>query len=301
MTMQSPEERPCPVCGKRDCALFMESTVDDKKYSKYTYASRKEPEFMNHRYVRCLCCQTVYAPVPPTSEFLAEAYTDAGYDSGEEAWCAAKTYARILKPFWKKFPLKNCAVDVGAGNGALLPAFKEAGFAEALGIEPSKHAINAAPVEIQPFLINGMFSRDMLAGKKVSFICSFQTLEHLRDPFDFMQTAYDLLEPGGAVAIIVHNYRSVVNRLLGRRSPIIDVEHLQIFCPAAIEALFARCGFKTHRIKAFCNAYPVKYWLRLSSLPAGMKSALNKALLKTGAGSINIPVNVGNILAIGIK
>ena len=43
------------------------------------------------------------------------------------------------------------------------------------------------------------------------------TMEHVRDPKDITLDAYDLLSNGGAVAFVVHDRRSLVNRILGKK------------------------------------------------------------------------------------
>ena len=47
-------------------------------------------------------------------------------------------------------------------------------------------------------------------------------------PPQMISAARSLLKPGGALMIVSHNYRHWLMRLLGARSPIIDIEHLQV-------------------------------------------------------------------------
>ena len=53
-----------------------------------------------------------------------------------------------------------------------------------------------------------------------------------------MKEAFRILKPGGAIFLIGHNRRrSLSARLLGRRSPIFDIEHLQLFSPRSLRQL----------------------------------------------------------------
>jgi SAM-dependent methyltransferase len=196
---------------------------------------------------------------------------------------------------------RNAAVDVGAGSGPLLPWLQSKGFTPVIGIEPSRAAIDAAPPAVRPLLSEGMFSASMLDGETPSLICSFMTLEHLPDPGDFVATAHSLLEPGGAIAVVVHNWRAPLNRLLGLRSPIIDVEHLQLFSPRALRELLQRTGFEGIAVSPICNAYPLRYWLRLTPLPAPAKNLVLRLLERFGLADHNFAMNVGNMLAVGTK
>ena len=294
-------ERPCPVCGTRHAKPFLKARLDPAKFSGATYASRKEPEFMCLPLVQCLTCQTVYTPCPPPENFLAQAYGESTYDSGEEANQAAKTYAEELAPLLRTFGHKGCAVDVGAGNGALLPYLLQAGFAKVVGIEPSRQAIEAALPEMRPFLREGLFTRDMIEETDLGLVCACMTLEHVPDPLGLLDTAFEALVPGGLVAVVVHNWKAPFNRLLGRYSPIIDVEHLQLFCPESIDFAFRRCGFETLQARPFANTYKLSYWMRLAPLPRGLKKTLAGTLESLALASVPVRLPVGNMIAVGRK
>lgn len=294
-------ERHCPVCHGHQRVAFADEHIDPKKVGSLTYASRKPPEFMCLRLVRCTSCDLVYAPSPPTESFLQAAYHVADFDSAPEAAAAAKTYAGVLAPHLAALRLRDLAVDVGAGSGVLLPRLLQQGFKKVIGIEPSRAAIDAAPEEVRSMLREGMFSSSMLEGETPSLICSFMTLEHLADPSHFTATAHRLLEPGGAIAVIVHNWRAPINRLLGLRSPIMDVEHLQLFSPRALRELLESHGFEQITLKSIRNNYPLRYWLRLMPLPGSLKKGLLTLLEKTGLADRHLSLNVGNMLAVGIK
>ena len=196
---------------------------------------------------------------------------------------------------------RNAAVDVGAGSGPLLPWLCEKGFRTVIGIEPSRAAIDAAPLPIRSMLREGMFSKALLEDATPSLICSFMTLEHLSDPGEFVKSAYNLLEPNGMLAIVVHNWRSPINRLLGLRSPIIDVEHLQLFSQHSIRTLFNKVGFVSIDLKQISNTYQLRYWLRLTPLPICLKSRIIDAFEYIGLSDWQVSLCVGNMLVVGIK
>ena len=294
-------ERACPVCQSTEHVPFAEERIDPDRVGALTYASRKPPEFMCLRLVRCSSCDLVYAPSPPDDAFLHAAYAEADFDSVTEAQAAARTYADALAPHVRKLPARNAAVDVGAGSGPLLPWLQEQGFMPVIGIEPSRTAIMAAAPSVRPWLREGVFSGDLIEGETPSLICSFMTLEHLPDPGEFASTAHRVLESGGLLAVVVHNWRAPLNRLLGLRSPIIDVEHLQLFSPRSLNELFKRAGFEDVRLLPLRNAYPLSYWLRLTPLPASVKRVLLALLERVGLARCSVAMNVGNMLAIGIK
>jgi SAM-dependent methyltransferase len=295
------EERPCPVCDSSSYTLFASEHLVSDEMTEYTYASRKTPEFMRLRLVRCNSCGLVYAPILPSPGQLHCAYAEASYDSSEEAHCAARTYAKILAPHLKEEHLRGAAVDIGAGNGALLPLLRQLGFASVVGIEPSRAAIAAAPPEFLAHMREGMFTPEMIADTTPSLIVSCMTLEHVPDPAKLLTQAHLALNPGGMAMVVVHNRKALLNRILGLRSPIIDIEHLQLFHPTSIRQLLRNTGFVDIEVRSFANTYPLRYWIRLLPVPSAVRDFMHEICARTGLLDKHLTFPVGNMVATGTK
>lgn len=297
------EERACPVCqtSHTRAKLFFENNIDSEKLSSFSFASRKIPEFMTHRLVQCPECDLVYANQPPSEAELAHAYHVADYDSAEEASDAAAAYMRAMRHILTNLNPKQAALEIGTGTGVLLEQLKHAGFAAVVGVEPSVAAISAAPDHRKAWIREGIFAESDFEPESLDLVCCFMTMEHVRDPKIIADAAWRLLRFGGAFIVITHNYRSFVNRLLGRRSPIIDIEHMQIFSESSVRYLFEGSGFDSVNVTAFTNRYSLGYWIRLSPLPMFLKSVVMRCLSWLGWISWKLSVNVGNTITVGYK
>src|ERR1700722_14489521 len=194
---------------------------------------------------------------------------------------------------------RGVLLEIGTGTGVFLARMENAGFQTRIGIEPSTAAIEAAEPAVKPLIREGVFDPADFAPGSLSMICCFQTLEHVPDPRKLVEGAFDLLEPGGLLALITHNADGALNRLLGRRSPIIDIEHLQLFSPDNMTFLLGKAKFKRVAIESFRNGYPRRYWLRLAPLP--MKQKVLALADATGVGGLSVSANVGNILTTAWK
>ena len=127
------------------------------------------------------------------------------------------------------------------------------------------------------------------------------TLEHVFDPMDIAKASYNLLDYDGAVAFVVHDSDAWINKILGSKSPIIDIEHLQIFSKKSVTHLLKNSNFEEIIVRSFKNTYKLSYWIKLLPLPSILKNILLKILAITGLSKIKISINVGNLLAYGIK
>jgi SAM-dependent methyltransferase len=293
------EDRVCPVCGAppNRATLFLEASYDPAQLGDFSFASRKTPEFMSYKLIRCSECSTVYAQSAPPASVLGAAYAASAYDSSEEAALAAETYMQAMSGL----PARGAALEIGTGTGVLLGKLLQAGFERVVGVEPSTAAIAAAPAGIRPFIREGVFAEGDFEPGSFDLICCFMTLEHVSAPRELTQACFRLLAPGGTVAFVTHDYMARLNRWLGRRSPIIDIEHLQIFCPQSLRRLLADAGFSNIRTAPIVNRYPLRYWARLAPLPSPAKKLGLSVMERVGLGGVRLSVNVGNLMAFGRK
>jgi SAM-dependent methyltransferase len=296
--------RACPVCnaGQDKAELFLRQNIDESRIVGSSFASRKVPEYMNHGMVRCTACDLVYVDHPPSQDELAESYHAADYDSAEEAEHAADAYINAIAPVLEKLKGRcDSALEIGTGTAAFLERLKEVGFSELVGIEPSIAAIEAAPTNRKNWIREGIFEADMYPPESFDLIACFMTLEHVQDPGALVAAAHKMLRPGGVFVAVTHDYRGWVNRLLGKRSPIIDIEHMQLFSAHSSKQLLALRGYDGIQARQFRNAYRPSYWIQLVPIPGGIKSAAIKVISMLPINRVRIPFNVGNTVSWGFR
>lgn len=297
------KSRHCPVCDTppEKAIVFVKENIDPKKLTGFSFSSRKEPEYMSHRLVKCPTCDLVYVDEPPDEDELAHAYHVADYDSSEEADDAAAAYIRAIGPTLGLLARRESALEIGTGTGIFLEHLAREGFTTLVGIEPSRAAIAAAPENRRGWIREAMFAEKDFLPESFDLICCFMTMEHVRDPGAIARAALRLLRPGGAFVTVTHDYRSLVNRVLGKRSPIIDIEHMQLFSPSSARYLFESSNYGNVTVQAFVNSYSLRYWMRLMPLPSRLKRTAYTFVTKMGLGEIKLGFNVGNLVTAGLK
>lgn len=295
--------RNCPVCDafSAGASVFLEENIDKSLITGLSFASRKEPEYMCHRLVRCKNCDLVYADSPPSQDDLAHAYHHADYDSAEEGNDAAAAYIEAIEPVLAKLSSRQRAMEIGTGTAVFLEHLAAKGFAELVGVEPSVSAIASAPPHRREWIKEGIFIESEFEPASFDLICCFMTMEHVLDPKYVADAALRLLKPGGAFVTVTHDYTSWVNRLLGKKSPIIDIEHMQLFSQPSISYLFRSSGFTDVSADRFTNRYSLRYWARLLPLPKILKAKLGAFLSDNMLGRKKLSFNVGNTIAAGYR
>lgn len=294
--------RPCPVCGSTDDGdVFAEQHIDEAALDAFAFASRKRPEQMRLRLVTCPVCDLVYANPVPDADRLAAAYEDAAFDSAEEARFAAATYAEITRGLLDRLPDRDGAIDIGTGEGAFLSELLDLGFTNVAGIEPSSEPIAAADPRVAGLIEHDVFRADVRPPESQSLITCFQTIEHVHDPSALVRDAAAQLKPGGILLLVCHDREAPINRALGVRSPIVDIEHMQLFSKRSAGELLLRGGLERPTMRPIRNRYPIRYWARLVPLPDAVHGPLTATLERSGVAGRSLTVPVGNLAVWGFK
>ena len=286
--------RTCPGCGDVGVVKFAEK-IDSTKLTVNSFSSRKRPELLHHEYLECVGCKSLFVWSVPSQSELGQKYEAATFISEVESAFAAKTYAGLIRRL--NLPPESKVLDVGCADGAFLLELHTQGALNLVGVEPSVESISAADEAVRHLIYQGGID-SLDPDATFQLITCFQTIEHVSDPEVFVRAIRERVADGGYFVIACHNRNSIVNKLLGERSPIFDIEHMQLFTPSGIRALFKRSGFSGIQVKAYANTYPLFYWVSLAPIPRIVKDCVDK---RRHWRLLRIPIRlpVGNLLVVG--
>jgi SAM-dependent methyltransferase len=256
---------------------------------------------MHPRYVECDSCNVAYADPVLAAEGLEAAYDHAAFDSKEEAEYASRTYQDLVRKLSPRLPHARSALDIGTGEGSFLDRLLELGFSRVRGVEPSAAAILAASDRVRPLIVHGTFERGKLDHERFDLVTCFQTIEHVSEPAELCREAFEAVVPGGAFLLICHDRSALLNRTLKHLSPIMDVEHLQLFTRRSACELLERTGFTSVAATSFSNRYPLHYWLKLAPAPRRLKKAMVARARRGPLGSLALSLPVGNLAVVGFR
>lgn len=226
----------CPAC---------ESTKAESVFEKYELT-----------YVICLNCGTMYMNPRPTPEILEEYYaTSENYRYWSQYIFPASEEARRQKIFRPRAErvAKICQrnniengtlLEVGAGFGTFCEEAQRLGlFRRVIAVEPTPDLAETCRrkgLEV----IKKPIEQVRFESDRVDVVASFEVIEHLFSPRNFLMSCGDILSPGGLLVISCPNVRGFDIVVLQALSDTVDVEHLNYFHPASLSHLASECGFE---------------------------------------------------------
>lgn len=264
------------------------------------FSARRITEHFHYAIVRCRNCGLVFSQDILPEEVLASLYAQSTVTFAEHAPVIRKDYWRALEPHLDAIK-RGAALEIGCSSGFFLEELKDRGFGQVFGCEPSVEAGNMARQDVREHIASGFFGKDLYPLDTFDLVCSFQTLDHLIDPLDILREIFRIVKPGGLVYFVTHDVGAIPAKLLGKRSPIIDVEHIFLFNKTTLRRLVETVGFDVLEIAGLRNSYPLDYWIRMFPLPKGVRNRIRKILGFTGLGKVPLPLRAGNIFVVAKK
>ncbi len=169
-------------------------------------------------------------------------------------------------------------LDVGPGTGIFLYlASKEFGW-QPSGVDICKESAVKAKEEFDIELEVGDFNTFPWPPASFDAITMLDVLEHTTDPLGSLRRAYDLLEPGGALYVVVPNQHCLLTVILDRwiqlRGPMhaYFLERLYVspheyyFFPRTLRALLEKAGFEVTDMRTgnvYLGRYRLPLWMRI--------------------------------------
>ncbi len=227
---------PCPACGARDY----------------------RPKFSNYGlyYVDCEQCGTFYVnprPGPRVLEWFYENSENYQYFN-EFIFPASENVRRekIFRPRAERLadicrrydvPM-NTFLEVGAGFGIFCELIREMNlFRQVIAVEPGPSLARTCREKGLEVIEKPIEAVRMESGS-VTAIASFEVIEHLFSPRDFILGCHSVLQPGGVLVLTCPNGKGFETSVLQKESTTIDWEHLNYFHPKSISGLINGCGFE---------------------------------------------------------
>jgi SAM-dependent methyltransferase len=286
----------CAICGTEGNARELyPANFDLQALSPEVFSARRLPDRIHYRMVQCNACGLVRSdPVAP-AELLAQLYHQSAFTYTDEVADLKRTYGGYLARLDSYGARQGALLEVGCGNGFFLQQALAQGYRSVRGVEPSQAAVSQAPAELRGAIVCDLMRPGLFGPGEFDVICLFQVFDHVPDPGLLLDACHAALRPGGLVLALNHNVAAVSARLLGERSPIVDIEHTYLYSLATMGRLFAAHGFGIRKAGSVWNRYSLRYLVRLLPLPKGAKEKALGWLQRHAIGRLRLRVPLGNL------
>lgn len=289
----------CAICGVTDQAdELYPANLPPHAFTAAVFSARRVPDRTHHRMVRCRRCSLVRADPVLDPDLSAELYRASTFDYAEELDGLRSTYGAALDRLAALVPARRGILDIGCGNGFMLGLARERGWTDVRGVEPSADAIAQARPDVRELIVPDIMRRGLLPDESFDAVTMFQVLDHMPDPQTLLRDCRTVLRPGGAILALNHNVAAWSARVLGERSPIVDVEHTYLYSPETIRRLFEQAGFEVMSVASVRNTHSLAYLLHLVPMPPRLKASLLPRLRGTRLGQLRTTIPLGNLCLI---
>ena len=181
-------------------------------------------------------------------------------------------------------------LDLGCAMGFLLGVARDLGF-EVRGLDLNEAAIETARREFGDCVHAGPLDERAFPGERFDVVTLIDVLEHVPDPRSLLAAIRARLDPEGIVAAVLPDAGSVTCRVLGRRWPHYNAEHLYYWSAPCLERFLAREGWRVRAVhrglrKTFTAHYLDRYARHLGRTLIPGLGALGRLRLRIPTGEM---------------
>lgn len=290
----------CPVCSSLGYKVVYPSTADfDRDLNTRIFSARRLPDRVHGTIVRCNRCRLVRTYEIIDDRQLSKLYINSRFTYKNLTANLRSSYGRILQEAVEYSKWKNNFLEIGCGNGFMLEEALKIGFKKVSGIEPSHDAISRADKSVRSFIKQDILHQGVYPKNSFDMITAFQVFDHIPDPNHFLEMCLTLLRPNGILVLMNHDVESLSAKVLGERSPIIDIEHTYLYSRKTISKILRNNGYEILKTYSPPAVFSIRYLMRLLPLPQSFKKMAANSKFKLFDTKIN--VKPGNLCAISIK
>ena len=272
------QTRACPSCDSMQLGsspeVFSRVRAEDlplDQVEEFFVGIRKGQVFFS--YWRCLDCGLLYCPKYFNSAQLQAAYARMPDNSmGNSVKTAELNQGRYATWILNKQTIAKTVLELGPDLGILSDKLIQGWSPDRIHfVEPNleMHAhlasLSGTKISIQS-KINEPIQVD-----RIDACVGVHVFDHLLKPRAVLSELLDKSSYSGSIFFVVHNEKSLLRRILGRKFPPFCLQHPQLFSPKSATLLFRKAGWDVTSTRRTLNSYDFTNLISLIFRLVGIK------------------------------
>lgn len=298
------QKRSCPLCNQ-STAKFVPQ-VSSKNPAEFLTFSETKELFVGFRtiqtfftYSKCANCGLLFCPWYFSSKQLDELYSDMPDNLlGEDKSIISKTHKGYVQQISKKIQKSNSYLEIGPDIGLVARSvIEQLKPNKVILIEPNRSVhgellINCGS-SAEVTLIDHV---DELNEQCPDLIVGVHVYDHLLNPLEELTKIKSKSAPGATIALVVHNEKSLIRKLLGKKWPPFCLQHPQLYNKKTIKKLMVSAGWKIVSIQPTINWFSLRHFVSMGGGLVGINPKFFSLV-----PNIQIPIRLGNMICIAEK
>ncbi len=271
--------------------------MDFSQVREFFIGFRSDQVFFS--YIRCDLCRLLYSPFYFSEKELNLLYSDMPDNLlGEEKKVISKTQSRYVKQISKEITNCNTYLEIGPDIGLVTRSvIGQLKPKKVILIEPNisvhKELLSKSRSSAEIILVNNV---NELNEQSPDLIVGVHVYDHLLNPIEELIRLNSKSASSAKIALVVHNEKSIIRKLLGRKWPPFCLQHPHLYNKKTIKRMLELAGWEVVSIQPTINWFSLRHFARMGGGLIGINPKLFSLV-----PNIQIPIKLGNMICIAEK
>ena len=300
-------KRECPCCGA--VATKEQKNISSHRPAEFLEWKDVRDSFIGLRaaqvffsYQRCINCELLYSPKYFSTSQLDELYSLMPDNlMGENEGTATQTQDGYANHILKYVRGIENYVELGPDIGLVAKRIShQYPHARATLVEPNEAVRDQLIFNSSDFrevnVVNELGETLNLSNSDFDLVVGIHVLDHLLNPSETLGRLYDASRINAHLCVVVHNEKSLLRFILGKKWPPFCLQHPQIFNRRSIRKMLNLNGWETIVIRRTKNYFSLRNLFEMLCLITNAPKGIVKIV-----PNVQVPIKLGNIIVIAKK
>jgi len=295
------DRRACPICGSYKISTKPNSSAKHpaefmpwETAKSYFIGLRSDQVFFS--YYRCQDCGLLYCPWYFSPKQISELYAAMPDNTmGEDKSTVSRTQSAYARWIMRPGVSNNRYLEVGPDIGLVAKEVVKLNSPQHITfLEPNQsvkaellaNVSGVESIEVVDFI-------ESMEETNFSLVAGIHVYDHLLKPLHDLQELRKNVSDGAHLAIVVHNEKSTLRKLLNSKWPPFCLQHPQLYNPETLKEILRLAGWRVISTERSTNWYHLKHFVKMGAGVLGISQVISNL-----APNIEVPIKLGNMISI---